>query len=51
MRQKNWAAGLSEDFSFTTRVRLGLSIVKNMILIRHHIQLDADPKVTSDSNL
>ena len=29
MRQKNWAAGLSEDFSFTTRVRLGLSIVKN----------------------
>ena len=51
MRQKNWAAGLSEDFSFTTRVRLGLSIVKNMILIRHHIQLDADPKVTSDSSL
>lgn len=51
MRQKNWAAGLSEDFSFTTRVRLGLSIVKNMILIRHRIQLDADPKVTSDSSL
>ena len=31
MRQKNWAAGLSEDFSFTTRVRLGLSIVKNIV--------------------
>ena len=27
MRQKKRAAGLSEDFSFTTRVRLGLSIV------------------------
>ena len=51
MRQKKRAAGLSEDFSFTTRVRLGLSIVKNMILIRHRIQLDADPKVTSDSSL
>lgn len=44
MRQKNWAAGLSEDFSFTTRVRLGLSIVKNVILIRHHIPLDANPQ-------
>ena len=46
MRQKNRSTGLSEDFSFTTRVRLSLSILKNMILIRHCIQLDADPKVT-----